>query len=167
MASEDDGCLKSAIHGRERLFGEAQIAARQRFPSFRAPRRRIEQMSNGKSGAQNRAPSGVKREQSMRRGFVEPVRHLRNDFRSQRRSLKLSAFQAEIGQFVKGIDLAQFAIELQTIKDRDWIGEANMLGPKIAVAVHDMSQTNAGVVQKWPVLGNTDNKNPAARQGWF
>jgi hypothetical protein len=30
-----------------------------------------------------------------------------------------------------------------------------------------MSQTNAGVVQKWPVLGNTDNKNPAARQGWF
>jgi hypothetical protein len=24
-----------------------------------------------------------------------------------------------------------------------------------------------GVVQKWPVLGNTDNKNPAARQGWF
>jgi hypothetical protein len=25
----------------------------------------------------------------------------------------------------------------------------------------------SGVVQKWPVLGNTDNKNPAARQGWF
>ena len=24
-----------------------------------------------------------------------------------------------------------------------------------------------GVVQKWPVLGNTDDKNPAARQGWF
>ena len=23
------------------------------------------------------------------------------------------------------------------------------------------------VVQKWPVLGNTDNRNPAARQGWF
>jgi uncharacterized protein (TIGR02284 family) len=26
---------------------------------------------------------------------------------------------------------------------------------------------NHGVVQKWPVLGNTDNRNPAARQGWF
>src|ERR1019366_6423889 len=82
-ASEDDGSQNSAIRGRERLFGKAQIAARQRFPSFRAPGHRIEQMSNGKSGAQNRAPSGVKREQSMRRGFVEPVRHLRNDSRTQ------------------------------------------------------------------------------------
>jgi hypothetical protein len=24
-----------------------------------------------------------------------------------------------------------------------------------------------GVVQKWPVLGNTDNRDPAARQGQF
>jgi hypothetical protein len=36
----------------------------------------------------------------------------------------------------------------------------------------DRAEENAvdglfGVVQKWPVLGNTDNKNPAARQGWF
>jgi hypothetical protein len=52
---------------------------------------------------------------------------------------------------LSGPDLTQ-AIELSTIPDGTML-----LG-------HAQGE---GVVQKWPVLGNTDNKNPAARQGWF
>jgi hypothetical protein len=37
----------------------------------------------------------------------------------------------------------------------------------LANVTEQLLEAASGVVQKWPVLGNTDNKNPAARQGWF
>ena len=65
-------------------------------------------------------------------------------------SAEQRAFQAKIGQFVERIDLAQFAVELQAIENRDRIVETNMLGPKIAVAVDDVLQTRA-LLEKRPI----------------
>jgi hypothetical protein len=56
------------------------------------------------------------------------------------------------------------------------MSERCLVGPMLATFIAALSLRcrlsrrkiqEFGVVQKWPVLGNTDNKNPAARQGWF
>jgi hypothetical protein len=64
----------------------------------------------------------------------------------------------------------------QALEKLTWEGAAprypeGVPGKVVAILTHELRLIEklryAGVVQKWPVLGNTDNRDPAARQGQF
>ena len=65
------------------------------------------------------------------------VRHALEKRRPEPVRAEQSAFDAEIGEFVDGIDHAQFRAEFQAVENGDLVLEADVFGPEIAVAVDE------------------------------
>ncbi len=103
----------------------------------------LQQMRDRQPRAQRGAMAAIEREQFLDRPVPQRMIHAAFDEVPDPSRTEPLAFEAEKGDLVEWIDDAQAIIEFQTVDDPDLVIEPNMLGPQIAVPVHNAAMAQA------------------------
>ena len=116
---------------------KGEVARRDVRPFLRVADLGIEEMGDGKAGAERRAIAAVEGGETWRNRIVQPPADALDEIFADGALAKLRAFDGQRFDLVQRVDGPQARVELEPVDDGERLAEEDVLRTEVAVAVDD------------------------------